>query len=95
MINLADHLDHFRARILQDCLTEATAVYWRRRAQTFAEAAPRSDDFNGSASVEELAERAERCQAVALACRQHAQLLRSLRPEPISDDVRQVLEEVA
>ena len=30
------HADHFRARVLQDCLTEATAQYWETRADTFA-----------------------------------------------------------
>ena len=95
MLDLADHAEHFTARFWQDCLTEATAAYWRRRAQVFAAAAPRPGDFNGSASEEELAERAERCLEVARACRQHAELLRGLRPEPISADVSRVLAEVS
>ena len=28
-------IEHFRARVLQDALTEATATYWLRRAQDF------------------------------------------------------------
>lgn len=33
---LDDHLAHFTRRVLQDALAEATAAYWRRRADTFA-----------------------------------------------------------
>ena len=28
-------IEHFRQRVLQDALTEATAQYWERRAQQF------------------------------------------------------------
>jgi hypothetical protein len=35
-MDLDDHLDHFRARVLQDALAEATADYWHRRADAFA-----------------------------------------------------------
>ena len=52
--SLTEYMDHFRARVLQDALTEATAAYWRRRADTFAAVGN------------------ERCDAVALACRQRA-----------------------
>ncbi|HEY9468568.1 MAG TPA: hypothetical protein VIQ76_03025 [Propionibacteriaceae bacterium] len=41
--------DHFRARILQDCLTQATAQYWIHRAYQFQQAAPRPDEFHGNA----------------------------------------------
>lgn len=36
MTGLAENIEHFRARILQDALTEATAAYWRNRAADFA-----------------------------------------------------------
>ena len=32
---LADNVAHFRARVLQDALNEATAAYWVRRAEDF------------------------------------------------------------
>lgn len=32
---LDEYAEHFRARVLQDALNEATAVYWRRRAAAF------------------------------------------------------------
>lgn len=35
-MNLEDHVDHFRARVLQGALAEATATYWLRRAEAFA-----------------------------------------------------------
>lgn len=34
---LVDYIDHFSHRLMQDALAEATAEYWRRRAQQFAE----------------------------------------------------------
>ncbi|HET7386140.1 MAG TPA: hypothetical protein VFJ19_05670 [Nocardioidaceae bacterium] len=34
--NLAAYTEHFRARVLQDALNEATPRYWRRRAEQFA-----------------------------------------------------------
>ncbi len=33
---LSAAIEHFRARVLQDALAEATAAYWNRRAETFA-----------------------------------------------------------
>jgi hypothetical protein len=55
MINI--DFDHFAARIIQDCLTEATAGYWLHRAYQFQQAAPRPGEFHGNAPVEELRER--------------------------------------
>ena len=49
--------DHFRARILQDALTEATAQYWIHRAYQFQQAAPGPDEFHGNATAEELRQR--------------------------------------
>jgi hypothetical protein len=88
-------LDHFRARVLQDCLTEATAAFWLRRAQQFENAAPRKGDYHGHASREELLDAWERCQATALACRRRAQLIMEGRPEEITADVRAAIQEVA
>jgi hypothetical protein len=88
-------IDHFRARILQDALTEATASYWERRAKQFEDAAPRKGDRHFNATNDELLDAYERCMATALACRRHAQLLRDSMPEDISADVWDVLEEVA
>jgi hypothetical protein len=88
-------LDHFRARILQDCLTEATAQYWVHRAHQFQQAAPRLGGYHGNATREELNEDWTRCKATELACLRHADLLRGDHPQPISDEVTSVLKEVA
>jgi hypothetical protein len=88
-------VEHFRARLLQDCLTEATVVFWRRRAQTFEDAAPRPGDFTGQASKVDLARRAERCREIAAACRHHADVIESGQPEPISADVAALIREAA
>ncbi len=43
---LTVHIEHFRARVLQDALLEATANYWLRRAKTFeAVGNPRCDEI--------------------------------------------------
>jgi hypothetical protein len=87
-------VDHFRARVLQDALTEATAAYWVHRAYQFQQAAPKPNDFHGQASKAQLVEARWRCLATALACRQHADLVLSSYGEPISSEVLAVLDEV-
>lgn len=84
---------HFLARALQDCLSQATADYWRRRAQTFLDAAPRPGDYNGKATPAQLAERAQRCRQAAQACLQRASL--EAPGQPIEPEVWAVLGEVA
>jgi hypothetical protein len=93
MINI--DFDHFAARIIQDCLTEATAGYWLHRAYQFQQAAPRPGEFHGNAPVEELRERWRECMSTSLACRRHAQLIMNSRPQEISLDVLAALAEVA
>ncbi len=44
--DLTAYIEHFRARVLQDALAEATANYWIRRAETFeAVGNPRCDEI--------------------------------------------------
>jgi hypothetical protein len=40
LTDLDAYVDHFRMRVLQDALNEATAAYWLKRAKTFESAAP-------------------------------------------------------
>jgi hypothetical protein len=87
-------LDHFRARVLQGALTEATAQYWIRRAKLFEAAAPRKGDFHGKATADQLMAARARCNATARACRFHAQLILDAIPEEISPEVWAVLAEV-
>jgi hypothetical protein len=93
MINI--DIDHFRARILQDALTEATAAYWQRRAQAFEDAAPRLGEYHGQASQEQLRDAWISCMATAEACRRFADLISGEYPEPITEEVWDVLGEVA
>jgi len=92
---IALDLDHFRARILQDALTEATAQYWIHRAHQFQQAAPRLDEYRGQATSEQLTERWIECMATMQACLSHADLIRQESPESITDEVWAVLGEVA
>lgn len=46
--DLDAYVEHFRYRVLQDALTEATAHYWRRRADQFAAV--------GNAACDEIAQ---------------------------------------
>jgi hypothetical protein len=88
-------LDHFKARLLQDALSQATVQHWLHRAYEFQQAAPRPGEFHGNATVEELRQQWGECMNTAQACLLHADLIRQLSPEPISDEVRDALEEVA
>jgi hypothetical protein len=88
-------LEHFRARVLQDALTEATAAYWLQRAEQFEAAAPQPTDYRGSASSEQLTDAWVRCMTTVAACRRHAELIIQGRPEEISDEVSAVIGEVA
>lgn len=55
---LADYVDHFRARVLQDAIAEATASYWLRRAATF--------DAVGTQSCESIAQACRNAASLAL-----------------------------
>lgn len=65
---------HFNARVLADCLSEATASFWHRRADAFTEAAPRPGDYLGRATPAELSAARQRCLEAAAACRARASL---------------------
>jgi benzoyl-CoA reductase/2-hydroxyglutaryl-CoA dehydratase subunit BcrC/BadD/HgdB len=88
-------IEHFKARLLQDALTEATAQYWIHRANQFQQAAPRLNEYHGQASDEQLRDAWLDCMATAEACRRHAKLTRPESPEPISTEVTTVMAEVA
>jgi hypothetical protein len=93
MRRLALDLDHFRARVLQDALTEATAGYWQRRADMLERCLSQPGDFIGAATTEQIAQRDARILADVARCRAHAQLIAD--GGDISDDARNVLAEVA
>lgn len=74
--DLIEHIDHFQRRIVQDAITEATALYWLDRAATFEWARPRPGDRLGEAGAKGAAEVDARCKAAADACRARAAVLR-------------------
>lgn len=72
---LPEYVEHFRERVLQDALAQATASYWHKRAEAFEAAAPRPCDFTGRATEEELEFRRRAMATAAQACRQKAALM--------------------
>lgn len=70
----AGYLDNFAQRMLQDALAEASAIYWRRRAEQFRRALPRPGDYLGRNTTPEQREaRRQRIQAAIDACELAAQ----------------------
>lgn len=47
LVGLDEYVQHFRLRVLQDAMLEATAVYWLRRARAFEDV--------GTATCDEIA----------------------------------------
>lgn len=75
-VQLGDYLDHFRWRVLQDGLAEATAAYWLKRAEDFEKAKP-IEPVGGYATEAAAAQAAlqwRRCDETARACRNAASL---------------------
>lgn len=97
MSRLALDVEHFRGRILQDALTQATAEHWKRRAETLEEARHRPGiDWPGRATVDELRARWVALTTAAAACRQHAEVIAAgADGGEISPEVWAVLGEVA
>lgn len=74
MSTFGDYLTRFAERAVLDALSEATATYWQRRAETFEWARPRPDDYAGQASEADLAARDQRLAEAAQACRRRARV---------------------
>lgn len=88
---------HFQARVLQDALVEATAMYWKRRAEALEKALPRVGDFTGAATPEDLQARSERLQEAIAACRRRANLTaaRAIGVDDSAEDILNVLREAS
>jgi hypothetical protein len=69
------YLENFHRKVILDSYAEASARYWRRRADIFAAALPRTGDFTGNATAQEIEERRQRIAATILACRERAELM--------------------
>jgi hypothetical protein len=64
-----------RRRSVQQAILQAESWWWRMRAEQFHQARPREGDVHGNASPAELAEATARCDAIAQACLNKADLL--------------------
>ncbi len=70
---LAEHVEHFRRRVVQDALSEATSAYWCRRAEMFENARHRPGaDYPGLATIDELRVAWRELTEIAQACRNRA-----------------------
>lgn len=83
-------LQHFRARVLQDALDQATVSYWLRRAAALSASLPRPDDFAGRATADELNAREARIQQELTAIRRHVWLLQHTYREPTPEVLQAV-----
>lgn len=78
-------LEHFRARVLQDALDQATVSHWIARHAALSASLPRPDDYVGRASSEELDAREARIRAALTAIERHVYLLQHTYREPSAD----------
>lgn len=74
LTSLAENVEHFRWRVVQDALCEATAAYWRRRAELLEWAMPKPGEYIGEATRDELNARWCRLRQEAEACRNRARV---------------------
>ena len=70
--DLTQYMEHFRKRVVQDALSEATATYWNTRAKQFEAALDQPGDFTGHATEQVLGERRQRITEIVRACRNRA-----------------------
>ncbi len=91
---LAEHVEHFRRRVVQDALSEATSAYWCRRADQFERARPTLDDFAGNATDTQRRAKWHELAAVARACRARASIA-LIQGNDIDVELLDVLAEVA
>lgn len=75
LLHQVDLDEPMRRRAVQQAILAASAWWWAWRAEDFDRARPRPSDFNGQATVEELAAADQRCRETARACLAKATLL--------------------
>ena len=91
----ADYLEHFGRRVLQDALSEATADYWRRRANDLRAARHRAGDFLPPGRLEAARTRWRELTEAARACDNAASFLEAYGNEIFAADVASVMTEGA
>lgn len=91
---LSDPVSLHLAGVLREAMLAGLPCSWSRRAETLDAARPRPGDFNGRATVEELAERDQRLAEQAEACRSKARFLQEypdVMAEIIAADVETLM----
>ena len=79
-------IDHVAVRVLAEAMADASAAWWRWRAEQLAAGLSRPGDYLGRRSPEEVAERNRRIRQDVARCLRHAQLL----SDPACADVDEV-----
>jgi hypothetical protein len=75
LVHQIDLDEAMRRRSVQQAILQAESWWWRMRAEQFHQARPRRGDFHGNATPAELWEAWERCNGIAQACLNKADLL--------------------
>lgn len=78
---MSDYIERFTHRVIQDALTEALPIYWRRRADQFRDALPREGDYLGQSTRRERRARRKEVEALIEECERRATAREALGPE--------------
>ena len=87
------YLERFGRRVLQDALSEASAAYWRRRANDLRAARHRAGDFLPPGRLEAARTRWRELTEAARACENKATFLEAYGRELFAADVAAVMAE--
>ncbi len=71
---LIEHVEHFQHRVFVEAVRDAESWQWLRKAAEWENAAPRTTDYHGHATREELSAAYRRCMDNAAACRARAEV---------------------
>ena len=87
------YLEHFGRRVLQDALNEASATYWRRRAEALRAARHRVGDYLPPDRLEAARAKWRQLTEAAAACDNAARFIEMYGHELLAADVAAVMGE--
>jgi len=93
--SVVTYAEHFAWRVLQDALNEASATYWRRRAEALRAARHREGDYLPDGRLEAARTRWRELTEAARACDNAASFLEAYGNEIFAADVASVMTEGA